>query len=96
VSAHSAGAYTATLLVMVNEMKGGGPAPAPPPSPAWANFTRMMECMPESSRCYSVYSVVVSILVLASLHAVAGYTTCTVLLQASLLIYCTVLYNGTH
>ncbi len=30
---------------------------APPPSPAWANFTLMMECMPESSRCYSVYSV---------------------------------------
>jgi hypothetical protein len=55
-----------------------------------------MKCMPESSRCYSVYSVVVSILVLASLNAVAGYTTCTVLLQASLLIYCTVLYNGTH
>ena len=34
VSAHSAGAYTATLLVMVNVMKGGGRAP--PPSPAWA------------------------------------------------------------
>jgi hypothetical protein len=30
----------------------------PPPSPAWANFTLMMECTPESSRCYSVYSVV--------------------------------------
>jgi hypothetical protein len=31
-----------------------------PPStlPAWANFTLMMECTPESSRCYSVYSVV--------------------------------------
>jgi hypothetical protein len=29
----------------------------PPPSPAWANFTLMMECTPESSRCYSVYSV---------------------------------------
>jgi hypothetical protein len=27
VSAHSAGAYTATLLVMVNVMKGGGRAP---------------------------------------------------------------------
>ncbi len=27
VSAHSAGAYTATLLVMVNIMKGGGRAP---------------------------------------------------------------------
>jgi len=30
----------------------------PPPSAAWANFTLMMECTPESSRCYSVYSVV--------------------------------------
>jgi hypothetical protein len=27
----------------------------PPPSPAWANFTVMIECTPESSRCYSVY-----------------------------------------
>jgi hypothetical protein len=27
VSAHSAGAYTATLLVMVNVMRGGGRAP---------------------------------------------------------------------
>ncbi len=57
VSAQSAGAYTATLLVMVNVMKGGGRAP-PPPLPAWANFTHMMECTPESSYCYSVYSVV--------------------------------------
>jgi acetyl-CoA acetyltransferase len=37
-------------------MKGGGRAP--PPSPAWANCTLMMECTPESSRYYSVYSVV--------------------------------------
>jgi hypothetical protein len=28
VSAHSAGAYTATLLVMVNVVKGGGRAPS--------------------------------------------------------------------
>jgi hypothetical protein len=60
VSAHSAGAYTATLLVMVqysicNEKGVGG---LPPPTPAWANFTLMMECLPESSRCFSVYSVV--------------------------------------
>jgi hypothetical protein len=27
------------------------------PSPASANFTLMMDCTPESSRCYSVYSV---------------------------------------
>ncbi len=44
--------YTATLLVMV---KGVGVYH--PPSPAWANFTLMMECTPESSRCYSVNSV---------------------------------------
>ena len=49
------GVYTATLLVMVNVMKGGG---RPPPSPAWANFTLMMECTSESSRYYSVYSIV--------------------------------------
>jgi hypothetical protein len=55
VSAHSAGAYTATLLVMVNVMRGGGRAP--PPSPARANFTLMTECTPESSGYYSVYSV---------------------------------------
>jgi hypothetical protein len=47
VSAHSAGAYTATLLVMVNVMRGGGRAL--PPSPARANFTLMTECTPESS-----------------------------------------------
>ena len=31
--------------------------PPPPPSPARANFTLMTECTPESSGCYSVYSV---------------------------------------
>ncbi len=55
MSAHSAGAYTATLLVMVNVKKGGGRAP--PIAPARANFTIMTECMPESSCSYSVYSV---------------------------------------
>jgi hypothetical protein len=29
----------------------------PPPSPARANFTLMTDCTPESSSCYSVYSV---------------------------------------
>ncbi len=29
----------------------------PPPSPAKANVTLMTECTPESSGCYSVYSV---------------------------------------
>jgi hypothetical protein len=28
-----------------------------PLSPAWANFTLMMECTPESRRYFSVYSV---------------------------------------
>ncbi len=55
VSAHSAGAYTATLLAMVNVIKGVGVHP--PLSPARANFTLMTECTPESSRCNSVYSV---------------------------------------
>jgi hypothetical protein len=32
----------------------------PPPSQVWANLTLMMECTPESSRCYSVYSVAAS------------------------------------
>ncbi len=31
-----------------------GWACTPPPSPAWANFTLMIECTPESCRCYSV------------------------------------------
>jgi hypothetical protein len=34
----------------------------PPPLPAWANFTLMKECTPESSLCYSVYSVIVTLL----------------------------------
>ncbi len=33
--------------------EGGGRAP--PPSPALANFTLMIECTPESSRCLPVY-----------------------------------------
>jgi hypothetical protein len=49
VSAHSAGAYTATLLVMVNVMRGGGHAPPPPTLTARTNFTLMTECTPESS-----------------------------------------------
>jgi hypothetical protein len=30
---------------------------APPPSPDRANFTLITECTPESSGCYSVYTV---------------------------------------
>ncbi len=55
VSAHSAGAYTATLMVMVSVMTGGGLAP--PTLTSQANFTLMTECTPESRRYYSVYSV---------------------------------------
>jgi hypothetical protein len=55
VSGHSADAYTATLLVMVNVMRGGGRAP--PTLTSRANFTLMTECTPKSSGCYSVYSV---------------------------------------
>jgi hypothetical protein len=33
----------------------------PPPSPDRANFTLITECTPESSGCYSVYSVVVGV-----------------------------------
>ncbi len=55
MSAHSAGAYAATLLVMVNVMKGGGREP--PALTSQANFTLMTECTPESRRYYSVNSV---------------------------------------
>ncbi len=55
LSTHSAGAFTATLLVMGNVMREGGRSP-PPPSPARANFTLMTECTPESSGCYSVFT----------------------------------------
>jgi len=40
---------------MVDIVKGGGSAL--PPSTAWAVFTLMMECTPESGHCHSVYSV---------------------------------------
>jgi hypothetical protein len=34
---------------------------APPPSPAWANFSIMMQCTPESGRCHSVLPFCVAI-----------------------------------
>ncbi len=52
ISAHSAKAYTATLLVRVNVVKGDGRAP--PTLTSQANFTLMMECTPESGRYHSV------------------------------------------
>jgi hypothetical protein len=58
-SSLSAGAYTTTLLLMEDRVKGGGRAP--PPSPGWTIFfTIMMECTPDSGHCHSVYSVVLS------------------------------------
>jgi hypothetical protein len=44
VSLLSAGAFTTTLYVMVDIVKGAGRAP--PHSPARADFTLMMECTP--------------------------------------------------
>ncbi len=55
VSALSARAYTPTLYMMVDIVKGGGRSP--PLSPAFADFTLMMERTPESGHCHSVYSV---------------------------------------
>jgi hypothetical protein len=43
VSALSARAYTVTLNMMVNRVKGGGRAP----SPGWADFSIMIGCTPE-------------------------------------------------
>jgi hypothetical protein len=40
--------------VMVDITKGGGHSPLP--SPTWANFSIMVEYMPEG-RCHSMYSV---------------------------------------
>jgi hypothetical protein len=62
VSAHSAGAYTATLLVMVNVIKGGGRA-SPTLTSQGTFYTLMTECTPESSGCNSVYSVPVEVTV---------------------------------
>jgi hypothetical protein len=53
VSALSAGAYTTTLLVMVDRVKWGGRAP-PPPHHHQADFTIIMKCTPESGHCHSV------------------------------------------
>jgi hypothetical protein len=38
-------------MVDINVVKGGGRAT--PPSPAWAEFTLMLECTPESGHCYA-------------------------------------------
>ncbi len=54
VSAHSAGAYTATLYVRDGKYSKKGVDVHPPPSPTWANISIMMECTPESGRRHSV------------------------------------------
>ncbi len=46
----------------------------PPPSPAWANFTLMMKCTPESSVCYPVYSVAGTVSILCSLAGRYGFS----------------------
>jgi hypothetical protein len=60
VSALSAGAYTTTLYVIVDIIKRGGRAlPKSPPSPGSANFSIMMECMPENGSCHSLCTLCV-------------------------------------
>jgi hypothetical protein len=49
---------------MVDVVKGGGRAP--PTLTSQANFTLITECMPESGRNHSVYSVVISMMLLSS------------------------------
>jgi hypothetical protein len=44
MSSHAAGAYTTTVYVMVDIVKGGRRAP-PPPSTGWAHFSIMMETL---------------------------------------------------
>ncbi len=44
------------------EWLGNGHGHAPPAPPAWADFTLMMECTPESGHCHSVYSAVQTLL----------------------------------
>ena len=56
MSVHSAGAYTATLQVMANVMRGGGRVPPHPHQPGLI-LPSMTECTPESRGCYTVYSV---------------------------------------
>jgi len=48
----SAGAYTATLYVMVNRVKRVGVHPLP--LPARPDFSIMMECPPEIAQCHSL------------------------------------------
>ncbi len=51
----SDGAYTTTLLVMVDRVKGGGRVP--PHSAGWAEFTIMIEYTPESGHCRSIWTL---------------------------------------
>ncbi len=46
---------TTTLYMMVDISERGWACT--PPSPAWADFSIIIECTPESSNCHSVYSV---------------------------------------
>jgi hypothetical protein len=42
---------------MVDRVKGKEGPRMPSSSPGWADFTIMMECMPEKGHCHSVYFV---------------------------------------
>jgi hypothetical protein len=64
---------------MVNVMKGGGRE-----TPAWANFTLLMECTPESSRCYSVDSVVQTVIKIYSRAHICKHLRCPGIDSASL------------
>ncbi len=78
-------------------------SPPPPPHhlPAKANFTLMTECMPETSGCYSVYSVVLTLgnrpknistfwaqMTVASLAAISGPNPLPFALVFDSLLYC--------
>jgi hypothetical protein len=45
---------TPQVCIIVDIVKGGGACT--PPFPAWADFSIMINCSPESGRCHSVYS----------------------------------------
>jgi hypothetical protein len=67
VSSLSAGAYTATLYVMVTIKKGVGEHPPHSPARADIDFSIMMECTPEIGHCHSVC-------ILWLLHVTSLYT----------------------
>ncbi len=49
----------------------------PPPSHAWANFSIMMECMPESGLCHSVCTLCLNLQNINSAHFQALLKDCS-------------------